>query len=125
MVTMKFSRDDTTELTIRRIEAGAITVGEERLTHDVALTAERILRDWKTPAIAELRVEDLDALLADKPEVIVLGTGSAQRFPPKELTFALARRGIGLETMDTAAACRTFNILVGEGRRPAAVLVVD
>lgn len=125
MVAMKFSRDDTTALTIRRIEDGAITIGEERLTDDVALTAERILRDWQAPAIAELRIDDLDGLLADQPEVIVLGTGRRQQFPPRELIFALARRGIGLETMDTAAACRTFNILVGEGRRPAAVLVVD
>ncbi len=122
---MKFSRDDTTELTIRRVEAGAITIGDERLTADVALTAERILRDWVVPAIGELTIDDLDTLLAERPEVIVLGTGRQHRFPPKELMFALARRGIGLETMDTRAACRTFNILVAEGRRPAAVLVVD
>ena len=122
---MKFSRDDTTELTIRRVEAGAITIGDERLTADVALTAERILRDWVVPAIGELTIDDLDTLLAERPEVIVLGTGRRHRFPPKELMFALARRGIGLETMDTRAACRTFNILVAEGRRPAAVLVVD
>ena len=122
---MKFSRDDTTDLTIRRVEAGAITIGDERLTDDVALTAERILRDWAVPAIDELTIDALDTLLAERPEVIVLGTGRQQRFPPRELVFALARRGIGLETMDTPAACRTFNILVAEGRRPAAVLVVD
>jgi uncharacterized protein len=56
------------------------------------------------------------------PELIILGTGPTNVFPPRELVFALARRGIGLECMDTAAAARTFNVLSGEGRSVAAVL---
>lgn len=122
---MKFSRDETTDLTIRRVEDGAVTIGDETLTVDVALTAERIIRDWQVTSVSRLTVEDLETVLAEDPEMIVLGTGREQRFPPRELMFALARRGIGLETMDTRAACRTFNILVAEGRRPAAVLIVE
>lgn len=122
---MRFSRDETTELTIRRIEDGAITIGEETVTTHVALTAGRIIREWPATPVAELSMGDLDTVLAENPEMIVLGTGREQRFAPKELTFALARRGVGLETMDTRAACRTFNILVAEGRRPAAVLIIE
>lgn len=122
---MKFSRDETTDLTIRKVEDGAITIGDVTVTGDVALTAERIIDGWQGTALSRLTVDDLQFVLAERPEMIVLGTGREQRFPPKELTFALARRGIGLETMDTRAACRTFNILVAEGRRPAAVLIVE
>jgi uncharacterized protein len=57
-----------------------------------------------------------------KPEIVLLGTGTTNVFPPRELTFAFARNGIGLEVMDTAAAARTFNVLANEGRRVAAIL---
>lgn len=122
---MKITREEKTELTIRRVESGAITIGDETLTRSVALTVDRIIREWPERRIRDLTIADLDPLLADEPEMIVLGTGDSQRFPRNELLFALARRGIGLETMDTRAACRTFNILVAEGRRPAAVLFIE
>lgn len=122
---MQFSRDNTTEVTIRRVDERSIRIGDETLTSSVAVTAEKIIRDWDGTAIDSLQAADLDRLLDERPEMIVLGTGSEQRFPPKEVMFALARRGVGLETMDTPAACRTFNILVAEGRRPAALLLLD
>ena len=56
--------------------------------------------------------------------MIVLGTGKRCVFPPRELTFALARRSVGLDVMDSSAAARTFNVLAGEGRRVAAVLYI-
>ena len=58
------------------------------------------------------------------PEAVLLGPGSSNVFPPRELMFAFARKGIGLEVMDTAAAARTFNVLANEGRRVAAVLYI-
>ena len=61
-------------------------------------------------------------LLERKPDVIIVGTGWTQVLPPRELVFALAKAGVGLEVMDTPAACRTFNILVAEDRRPGALL---
>ena len=68
---------------------------------------------------------DFQVLFDTSPEVIILGTGRKNIFPPRELMFAFARRGIGLEIMNTPAAARTFNVLAGEGRRIAAVLYVD
>jgi uncharacterized protein len=59
-----------------------------------------------------------------KPEVVVLGTGAAQRFPPPELARALAATGVGVEVMDTRAACRTYNILASEGRKVAAAVLI-
>ncbi|MFQ5546933.1 MAG: Mth938-like domain-containing protein [Woeseia sp.] len=122
---MKFTRDQTSKVTIRQFESGVIKVGDRLLRQDLALTADEVIHDWPATAIAELTEADLEPLLASDPELILLGTGRLPVFPPRELVFALARRGVGLEAMDTAAACRTFNILVSEGRRVAAVLIVN
>ncbi len=83
-----------------------------------------MLDDWQASVIEELTEEDFKPLIASAPELILLGTGSRPIIPPRELVFSLARQGIGLEAMDTAAACRTFNILISEGRRVAAVMIV-
>ena len=121
---MKFTRDQTTNVTIHRIESGAITVGNQRLSKNFALTADEVLDDWQACVIEELTENDFKPLIASAPELILLGTGSTPEFPPREVVFSLARQGIGLEAMDTAAACRTFNILISEGRRVAAVMIV-
>lgn len=99
-----------------------IHIGDEVYRHSITLTADSGIGAWGEKPIADLRADDFDALLELKPELIVLGTGSNSIFAPRELVFALARRGIGLEVMATAAAARTFNVLAGEGRSVAAVL---
>jgi uncharacterized protein len=120
---MRFNRDDVSDLTIRRIEPGAIHIGSERFKENVALTADEIVRDWPDCRPDLLKPADLERILALQPEMIIVGTGWRQELPPRDLVFAMARRGIGIEFMDTPAACRTFNILIGEGRRPAALLL--
>jgi uncharacterized protein len=122
---VKFSKEPANALTIRRVEKGRIGIGDAHYEETVALSSEQIFADLRAPAIEELAVEDLELLLETTPEIVVIGTGWAPARPPRELTFAMARRGIGLEVMDTPAACRTFNILIAEGRRPAALLVID
>jgi len=72
--------------------------------------------------VESLTVDDLALLIETRPELILLGTGNKQLLPDRDLMFAMARRGIGFEVMDTPAAARTFNVLVGEGRSVAAVL---
>ena len=64
-------------------------------------------------------------VIAQAPEIILFGTGWNTVLPPRDVVFDLARKGIGFETMDTPAACRTFNILVSEDRDVAAVLLID
>ncbi len=109
---------------IRSVSAEGICIGDTTYAHAIALTAEAVLGRWSGKTIDELREDDFAELLGSSPEVIVLGTGADNVFPPRELVFALARRGIGLEVMDTAAAARTFNVLAGEGRRVAAVVYI-
>ena len=119
---MKFAREMSSGVMIRKVENGEILIGSERHSGPLALTSERVVDDWPGTAFEALAEGDLEALLATEPELILLGTGSKSLFAPRELTFALARRGIGLEAMSTPAAARTFNVLAGEGRRIAAVL---
>jgi uncharacterized protein len=122
---MKVTRDPLAQMTIRRISRGEIQIGNESVRHDVLLTIDQAIRPWTASDIAALDENDFTPVIESQPEIIVLGTGWQPRFPPRELIFAMARRGIGFETMNTPAACRTFNILLNEGRRAAAVLIVD
>lgn len=122
---MKFTRETSSALTIRSVADGAIVVGTATYESTIALTPDAVYEDWPGKAVPDLVEADFAHLAESRPEVLVLGTGSTNIFPPRELVFALARNGIGLEVMDTAAAARTFNILAGEGRRVAAVLYLS
>ena len=122
---MKFTRDPVSAVTIRHIERGRICIGDEHFIATVAVTADHIIRDWPETHIDDLDINHLDALFVAEPDIVIIGTGWQSAFAPRELTFAMARRGTGFEVMDTPAACRTFNILVSEGRNPAALLIID
>ncbi len=119
---MKFTREISSAATIRQVSGNAIVVGNERYTHTIALTPDGLIDSFAPPPIEQLAVTHFEGLLEHEPELVLLGTGERAVFPPRELTFAFARRRVGLEVMDTAAAARTFNVLAGEGRRLAAVL---
>ena len=121
---MKFTREISSATTIRRVSGKAIVVGERRYTETIALTPEGPVDDFVPPPLEELAITHFEVLLRDQPELVILGTGERSVFPPRELTFAFARRRVGLEVMDTGAAARTFNVLAGEGRRLAAVLYI-
>ncbi len=122
---MKFTRESTNALTIRRVEQGRIGIGETLYESSLCLTADEALKEIDLPSMASLTLDHLDQALVAEPEMLVLGTGWKYSMPPRDLMFTLAKRGIGLEVMDTPAACRTYNILISEGRRPAALLVID
>ncbi len=119
---MKFTRELPSAVTIRTVTADSIHIGDTTWTESVALTSESVIGRWPRDLVQELVEDDFTELLAAEPELVVIGTGETNVFPPRELVFAFARRGVGLEVMDTAAAARTFNVLAGEGRRLAAVL---
>lgn len=81
------------------------------------VTPELIVPDWQVAGFAALQAQHFAAMLLHNPEIALLGTGNRMRFPHPRLSAALTDAGIGLEVMDTKAACRTYNILVAEGRR--------
>ena len=119
---VKFTRELAGTLAVQSVGEDGIRINNRCWTGTIALTPQEIIEDWIPVPVRELLESHFATLLADSPELVIVGTGKTAEFPPRELTFAFARRGVGLEVMDTAAAARTFNVLAGEGRRVAAVL---
>jgi uncharacterized protein len=107
---------------IRGFSGGEIRIGSETFREPLIVTADRVIADWSPPPVAVLTVRDFQRVLELEPELILLGTGAEQRFPPFALTSDILTMGVGLEIMSTAAACRTFNVLASELRRVAAAL---
>jgi len=122
---MHFVQEDfASELLIRAYEPGRIRVGSSQYTCNLIVTTERVLENWQPQGFEDLDATCIGALAELGPEVLLIGTGERLRFPPPDCTGSLLARGIGVEIMDTAAACRTFNILLSEGRRVAAALLL-
>ena len=109
---------------IRAYSGGEVRINEMGFARSLIVMPDRIVTDWPPQTFAELRAEDFAAIAALQPEVVLLGTGARLQFPKAALSRALTEARIGLETMDTAAACRTYNILMAEGRRVAAALLI-
>lgn len=98
-------------------------VNERTLERSFVIAPEALVEEWPVLDASVMRAEDLEPMLALQPEVIVLGTGPTQRFPPAAVLHAALSRGVGLEVMDNAAAARTYSVLAGEGRRVVAGFV--
>ena len=99
-----------------------VAVNGERREKNSIVLPDRIL-DWAVAGFDALRAEDFQVFSTLGVDIVLLGTGTRQRFPHPTLTAALARGGIGVEVMDLQAACRTYNILVAEERKVAAALL--
>jgi uncharacterized protein len=122
---MRFAEDDIAgQFRIRAYAAGQITVNDEVLTRSLVVSADTLIRDWAPQSFEELTPEHLHAATQTDPEILLLGTGARQRLPHPRLIADLQARGIGVEAMDTASACRTYNILMGESRRVVAALLM-
>lgn len=99
-------------------------VNERSLTRSFIIAPHVLVEDWPITDIKAMRPADLDALFELQPELILLGSGEAQAFPPAEVIATSLQRGIGLEAMTNAAAARTFNVLASEARRVVAGFVI-
>lgn len=121
---MHFAQDDcSSDLLIRGYGDGVITIGNQQFARSLILTRDSLMADWRPQHVAELLHDDFVPILEIRPEVMVLGTGKALTFPSPALTARLLQLGIGVEIMDTAAACRTYNILLSEQRNVVAALL--
>jgi len=120
---MKFVLDDSGGgLPIRHYTEGRVTIGQEVYQGSLILLPDRVIPDWSPSAFEELQAADLGLLAELAPEIVILGTGKQQLFPHPSLLQPLMQARIGFEAMTTPAACRTYNILMSEGRRVAAAL---
>lgn len=123
---MYFAREDCrSDGLIRAYESGRITVDDQHYSHSLILSPGRAITPWRPQGTDELLHEDFEPVLALHPDILLLGTGSRLNFPAQRLTVHLLQSGIGVEVMDTAAACRTYNILLAEQRRVVAALLLD
>ncbi|MCK6424809.1 MAG: Mth938-like domain-containing protein [Burkholderiaceae bacterium] len=101
-----------------------VIVNGQRWSSPVLIPAVGSVRAWECADFEGLRAEHFETLLVDAPEIVLVGTGARQRFVHPGLLRALIERRIGVECMDTVAACRTYNVLVGERRRVTAALLL-
>lgn len=104
--------------------ADHVMVNRERYSSSIVVRAEEVRTDWEIVRVDELNEAHFEYFLALQPEVLLLGTGSRQHFPHPRLYRALTDAGIGVECMDTPAACRTYNILVEEDRKVVAAILI-
>lgn len=104
---------------------GFVQIQALRLEASLIVLPETLVTDWPVAAFDSLTQDAFAPILARQPELVILGTGGRHRFPHPSLYQALISAGIGLEHMDTGAACRTYNILAAEGRKVAAALIVE
>lgn len=122
---MQLSLDTATaSYQIRAYESGRIQINDQWITHSVIISPEQLV-DWSPTSIADLNSTDLDSILNLTPEVLLLGTGESLIFPNHKILAPLYAQHIGVEIMTTAAACRTYNLLVSEGRRVVAALLIN
>lgn len=123
---MKIAKENTGRDTkvIRAYAPGRINVSDTLLTKSFIVAADRLMEDWPPQVFEDIRKEHLDAALALEPEILIIGTGKQQHFLAGELMAALGKGGMGVEVMDTAAACRTYNVLLSEDRKVVAALLM-
>ena len=105
---------------LRGVNADGILVNESRIARSFILSPMTLIADWRPSNIDDLTADDMEPLLALQPSVVILGTGSRQRFPSAAVMATCLTRGIGIEAMDNAAAARTFNVLATEMRKVVA-----
>lgn len=110
---------------LRGADGRQALVNDRRLDRSFIVSARSLVEDWPVTDVRKLDVDALAAVLALEPEVVLLGTGDTQAFPPPATMAACLSRGIGLEAMTNAAAARTFNVLAGEGRKVVAAFVLQ
>ena len=109
---------------MRGADGASALVNERKLERSFIISPRTLIEGWPVTDVTTLAPDDLQSLLELEPELVLLGGGATQAFPPPATMAACLSRGIGLETMTNAAAARTFNVLASEGRRVVAGFVL-
>ena len=123
---MKFQPDTLEGVnTITRHDGTRLWVGSTPFAHSVLVPWVGAVQPWPAATLADLTAAHFEQVLALRPELVIFGSGARLRFVPPALMRSLIDQRIGVETMDTAAACRTYNVLVAEGRSVLAALLLE
>jgi uncharacterized protein len=108
--------DNNASYQIRGFTPGSIRVNDQTFTQSVIITSTELITNWPPQRITELKPEHLALIIEKHPRIFILGTGETLIFPSLEIYGQLINQQIGVEIMDTRAACRTYNALTAEGR---------
>jgi len=103
---------------------GYIDIRGQRITAPLIVAAQTLITPWVVPSIDQLVFDDFAVLLALQPTLVIFGSGATFRFPDTRILASFSQARIGFDVMDTGAACRTYNVLLSEGRNVAAALMV-
>jgi uncharacterized protein len=108
---------------IQAYDSSQITINGQGYRDSLVLTPTTLIHPWPVRSIADLNEQVCQDIFAQQPDVVLLGTGDRQIFPDISIIGLFAKQGLGLEVMNTGALCRTFNILVAEGRQATAAII--
>lgn len=122
---MKFHPDQINVQSVHGYGPGWVQVGSEKIYHSLIMTPKGDRIDWNCTDFDQLTAAHFEQLIQLPAELVIFGSGARLRFVAPALSRALIERQIGLETMDTHAACRTYNILAAEGRNVVAALLMQ
>ena len=123
---MQFHRDTSDSINIiGAFGTEGIRVGDGLVVPPSVIAVSVIIENWAVTCVMELSADQMMPIIELEPELIVLGSGSHLTFPSPEIGKMVNQRGIGFEVMDTAAGCRTYNVLAHEGRKVALALLPE
>jgi len=123
---MKFVLDTAidSKYIIQSYTEDSFTINNECITSNIIISANKLIQNWPPRSIADLAMQHLDAIITLEPEIVLLGTGNSLIFPDQAIISTITSKHIGVETMDTGAACRCFNLLQSDGRNVVAALLL-
>ena len=123
---MKLHSDNNEKYqTVTGYDAGGVEINLQRFNYSLIVLPEVAPRPWPVTRFEDLTAAHFEQIAEDRPDVVVLGTGARQRFVHPKLVASLSAMHIGVESMDSQAACRTYNVLMGEGRKVTLALIIE
>lgn len=122
---MKFQREATSEFAITGYTADSVSVAGVAHRQSLRVSHQAAAAPWPVASFADITAATLADATQVQAEIVIIGTGKKLRFPPSNALAPLRDARVGFEVMDTAAACRTYNVLLGEGRQVAALLLIE
>lgn len=109
---------------ITSVKPGEIRVNDETITSNVLISPQQLIANWSAQSFANITLNHLEPIAALEPDIVILGSGHEPHLLPGKLMSFFLEQGIGIECMNTPAACRTFNVLMSEGRNAVAALII-
>lgn len=123
---MKFTEEKNSQGNlIRSYELGQVQVGDTMYQNNIIISPDRLLSPWPLERIEYLGTEHIETLTEGRPDLLIIGTGREHRWPDMAIVYEITALGIGCEVMNSASACRTYNVVAAEGRKVTAAIIID